>query len=71
MEIKKGRKEIDNKELDKHPNPNYKPKNKDDKVYLMTRKYRDHKDLIKEKKGWKFHRNDRPKVYNIIFGKKK
>lgn len=62
-----GRKRIiKNIELEKHPNPNYKQKNKSDKVYLMTRIYKDHKNKIKPRNGWQFTEDDMIKVYNII-----
>ena len=57
---------FNNIELDRHPNPKYKPKNKNDKVYLMTRKYRDYKGNIKIRKGWKFANTDISKVNKII-----
>lgn len=64
---KRGKYKIyNNVELEKHPNPNYKQKNKSDKVYLITRIYKDHKDKIKPRKGWQFTEDDMIKVYNII-----
>lgn len=57
---------VDNEELYKHPNPNYKPKNKNDKVYLVKRKYVDNKDNISVRPGWFFHEKDIPKVEKII-----
>lgn len=59
-------KTIANVELDKHPNPSYIPKNANDKVFLMTRKYSDHENSISIRRNWNFTQSDIAKVNKII-----
>lgn len=69
---RKGKTNINNVPLYKHPNPN-----KDGKFYLIPRNFLDDESSFEQKvyTNWKFHKNDKRKVKRIkrnkFYGNKK